>query len=123
MYNLLSQAVCRHCGHILRGRSDKQFCDDSCRNQFNNRLNREHHLLMRKVHNILRRNKKILEDIRKQGQGHVPAEMLRQEGFSFRHCTAIETQSGSPVLYYCYDEVYRWVSEEAVEVFQVRERL
>ena len=117
MYTLLSQAVCRQCGHTLRGRSDKQFCDDSCRNQFNNQLNRGHQLLMRRVHSILRRNKKILEDIRKQGKTCVPAEMLLREGFSFRHCTAVETPTGKPQVFYCYDEGYRWVNEEAIELF------
>jgi len=27
---------CLHCDHVLKGRTDKKFCDDYCRNTYNN---------------------------------------------------------------------------------------
>ncbi|MFA6947300.1 MAG: DUF2116 family Zn-ribbon domain-containing protein, partial [Pedobacter sp.] len=29
---------CLDCGAALRGRTDKKFCDDQCRSNFNNRM-------------------------------------------------------------------------------------
>ena len=32
---------CLQCDKVIRGRIDKKFCDDWCRNNFNNALNRK----------------------------------------------------------------------------------
>ena len=32
---------CLECGTAIRGRADKKFCSDQCRNQYNNTLNRD----------------------------------------------------------------------------------
>ena len=32
---------CKHCGNAVHGRLDKQFCDDQCRNTYNNKAKRK----------------------------------------------------------------------------------
>ena len=32
-------STCPECGDKLKGRADKKFCSDACRNAYNNKLN------------------------------------------------------------------------------------
>ena len=73
------ERVCLDCGAKLLGRSDKKFCSDQCRNNYNNRLNRDQNNYVRNVHAQLRRNRKILSDLLEDGHHriHRDALMLR----------------------------------------------
>ncbi|WP_315824342.1 hypothetical protein [Paraflavitalea speifideaquila] len=53
---------CPACGKPVKGRADKRFCDDYCRNNYNNQLNSDSVNYVRNVNNILRRNRRILEE-------------------------------------------------------------
>ena len=53
---------CLECGRVLMGRADKKFCNDQCRNAYNNNANKESSNLIRKVNNRLRKNYKILNN-------------------------------------------------------------
>ncbi|WP_431012719.1 DUF2116 family Zn-ribbon domain-containing protein, partial [Rahnella sp. PAMC25617] len=35
----LEKKHCLNCGNVIQGRIDKKFCDDQCRNSFNNQQN------------------------------------------------------------------------------------
>jgi len=48
--------LCLACNEPLMGRSDKKFCDDQCRNDYNNKLNSDEN-------NFMRKNRKILKAI------------------------------------------------------------
>jgi len=52
---------CFECGEPLKGRIDKKFCDDACRNSYNNRVNKDTKNLIRNTNNRLRKNYRILE--------------------------------------------------------------
>lgn len=54
---------CLACHAIIRGRSDKRFCDDGCRNAYNNKLNSASNTIIRHVNAILKKNRKILEEL------------------------------------------------------------
>ncbi len=54
---------CLACERPIKGRTDKKFCDDSCRNNYNNRLNSDATPLIRNINNILRKNRRILLDL------------------------------------------------------------
>lgn len=51
---------CLECGETILGRSDKKFCNDACRNAYNNRVNSDYTNLMRMIHNRLRNNYGLL---------------------------------------------------------------
>lgn len=51
---------CLDCGTILRGRSDKKFCDDQCRSHYNNQIKAGMQSAMKPVNAILRKNHAIL---------------------------------------------------------------
>ena len=64
------QAVknCLTCDKPLKGRSDKKFCDDYCRNNYNNQLKSITTNQMRNVNNALGKNRRILEELIPAGE-------------------------------------------------------
>ena len=54
---------CLECGDQLKGRIDKKFCSDYCRNSYNNKVNKDSKNLIRNMNNRLRKNYKILSDL------------------------------------------------------------
>jgi hypothetical protein len=99
---------CQLCGKILRGRVDKKFCNDHCRNSFNNKLKSSSKCTVRNINNALSKNRRILEYI--LGAGDEPAkankDRLIQLGFQFRYLTHLYTTRNGKVYYYCYDHGY-----------------
>jgi hypothetical protein len=98
--------VCLSCGDEIKGRSDKRFCSDYCRNTKHNELNRDSSNYVRKVNNILRRNRRILERFNPNGKSRIQGTVLMEEGFNFAYYTNIyETQKGVR-YHFCYDQGY-----------------
>lgn len=104
--------LCLDCGKPLSGRSDKKFCDDACRNNYNNKQNSDANEFVKKVNNFLRKNRRIIE-------GFVPAEgkitlsekKLKDAGFNFDYHTGIyETKTGS-VYRLCYEYGYMKIED------------
>ena len=52
---------CLLCQKTIRGRSDKKFCNDYCRNVYNNQNKSIQNNLVRNINNALGKNRKILE--------------------------------------------------------------
>ncbi len=80
--------VCLDCGLPVHGRSDKRFCDDACRNSYNNRINSFSSTLMREVNGILRKNRRILEEyLGTEKTMKVSREQLLIKGLNFDYFT------------------------------------
>ena len=62
--------TCLACGKPLKGRVDKKFCDDYCRNNYNNQQKAKgsHSNFVRNINNTLLKNRKILESILPEGE-------------------------------------------------------
>lgn len=97
---------CIECKKRIKGRADKKFCSDYCRNTYNNRLNRDKTNMMRNVHNRLRKNYRILETLNPMGKTTVSKAALQQKGFSFTYFTSIYTTKKGNVYYFVYDQGY-----------------
>ena len=106
--------ICLACDRPIKGRIDKKFCDDSCRNNYNNRLNSDSTPLIRTINNILRRNRRILFDILGGSEKPVLVEKERliAKGFHFEFFTEQFTNDKEEVYYYCYDYGYRVLKGE-----------
>lgn len=98
--------TCLECGEKLVGRSDKKFCDDACRNAYNNRQNRDQNNMMRNVHNLLRRNYRILEKLNPTGKTTVLKNQLLQEDFQFDFVTNLYTTKNGTTYFFVYDLGY-----------------
>jgi hypothetical protein len=99
---------CLSCGKAVRGRTDKKYCDDYCRNNFNNQMKGGSINLVRNINNALRRNLRILSDFLPDGEemAKTTRERLLQNGFHFNYITHTYTNKKGNVYYFCYDYGY-----------------
>ena len=104
----MAEAVkkCLDCGEPIKGRADKKFCSDLCRNNYNNKLNSDSVSLVRNINNTLRKNRRIMEEMNPEGKTKTHKSKLLEKGFDFNYYTNIyKTQKGA-VYYFCYDQGY-----------------
>lgn len=97
--------LCQSCGQILQGRTDKKFCDDGCRNNFNNQQNSIQNKEIRVINRVLKRNRAILLALLSEGKKptKVDRECLLLEGFNFRYMTHQEAGPAGQLYQICYD--------------------
>jgi len=103
--------TCHYCKKVVNGRIDKKFCDDSCRNSYNNSLNRDNISFVNKVNRILKRNRKILKRLNPEGKTKVNKEKLLTAGFNFNYFTNTYTTRNGKVYCFCYDQGFFKISE------------
>ncbi len=106
LYLSAMSAKCLECGDKIMGRADKKFCSDQCRSAYNNKLNSDHTNLMRNINNILRKNRRILEEQNPDGKGKTTGEKLAKKGFKFDYFTNMYTTKNGHTYYFCYDQGY-----------------
>ena len=105
----LNEALkCQACGDIIRGRSDKKFCNDYCRSSFNNKLKKGSHKTVRNINNALAKNRRILELLLPDGETSkkVTKEKLLQSGFQFKYLTQVYKTGNGNSYHFCYDYGY-----------------
>ena len=102
---LITPKNCLLCQKTIRGRSDKKFCNDYCRNVYNNQNKSVQNNLVRNINNALSKNRRILEDILKNGikMQKTKKEKLIQRGFNFNLCTSVYKNKKGSLYYYHYD--------------------
>ncbi|WP_418359368.1 hypothetical protein [Sphingobacterium detergens] len=113
------EKVCLECGGNIRGRSDKRFCDDSCRNTYNNKLNSDQTNLVRNVNNILRKNRRILMEVlngEEKGMLKVQREKLKRLGFDFKFHTHTITTSKGQTYNFIYEMGYLALEKDLILV-------
>ncbi|HEX5024889.1 MAG TPA: hypothetical protein VFV68_06440 [Agriterribacter sp.] len=102
------QAYCMFCNKPVKGRIDKKFCDDWCRNAHNNRRYSQTSTFVRNVNTILRRNRQILETIIPDGKEitKTPRKKLAEKGFNFQYITHTHTTKKGLTYFFCYEYGY-----------------
>ena len=106
---------CLDCGAVLKGRSDKKFCSDQCRNNYNNSINREANNLVRNVHSLLRKNRKILCDLYEGRKKKIHKDALLVSEFNMNFFTHIvENDINNIITRYCYEYGYRELNSEYI---------
>lgn len=98
--------LCQECETPLIGRRDQKFCGDYCRNTFNNRLNEDSSNYMRRINNILRKNRRILAKLNPSGKKTVDGITMAEDGFNFHYYTNIYTTKKGSQYIFCYDQGY-----------------
>jgi predicted nucleic acid-binding Zn ribbon protein len=114
-----TERSCLHCKGVINGRSDKKFCDDHCRNSYNNQRMRNKNNRMRNVNNILRRNRNILQKLTpgKTQKNTLKKESVLIHGFLFKYFTHLEEKNNGKI-YFVYDYGYRFDGEENLIVMK-----
>ncbi|PXY44447.1 hypothetical protein [Flavobacterium hydrophilum] len=99
--------TCLECAEKIVGREDKKFCSDSCRNAYNNKINKDSTNFMRNVNNKLRKNYRILCELNSEGKSKATRDKMVNKGFDFDFFTNIlQTKTGN-TYYFLYDQGYR----------------
>ncbi|TPG36363.1 hypothetical protein [Flavobacterium pectinovorum] len=99
--------TCLECSEKLVGREDKKFCSDSCRNAYNNKINKDSTNFMRNVNNKLRKNYRILSELNTDGKSKATRDKMITKGFDFDFFTnVLQTKTGN-TYYFLYDQGYR----------------
>ncbi|MEE9350466.1 MAG: hypothetical protein V3U80_10500 [Flavobacteriaceae bacterium] len=108
----MEKQQCKECGDEFKGRIDKKFCTDYCRNTYNNKINRDSKNLIRNTNNRLRKNYKVLSELNKTGKTKVSRSKLIGHNFDFNFITSIYTTKTNNVYYYVYDQGYLELDNE-----------
>lgn len=105
MKKIEEKKFCLHCGDPIRGRKDKKFCDDLCRNAHNNIQYAEKSNTVRRINRILLKNRNILEKllINEKPVARVSRLQLSTLGFAFNYYTHTRLNSKDTLYRYCYE--------------------
>jgi len=97
---------CINCGTKFAGRSDKKFCSEQCRNEYNNQLNKDVNNYVRNINNILRKNRRILSQLNPGEKTNVHKDKMLSSGFDFSYYTNTYTTKSGSIYYFCYEQGY-----------------
>jgi ferritin-like metal-binding protein YciE len=100
----LAEKTCLECSGKLIGRMDKKFCSDQCRVAYNNKLNSNTTNFIRNTNNVLRKNRRVLEELNTTGKTKVARDKLVQKGFDFNHHTSTYKTKDGSIYYFCYEQ-------------------
>lgn len=104
---------CLECGEEIKGRSDKKFCNDACRNAYNNKLNSDSYNLMRNIHNKLRKNHRILSDHQfVEGKAKTTRSKLASQDFDFEYLTHLKVYKNGAEYRFLYDIGYKYLEDD-----------
>ncbi len=103
-----NQRLCLFCAKPLKGRLDKKFCDDFCRNSYNNQQNSDQNNYVRNINNVLRKNRRLLEEQIPEGEEmkKVLKEKLAQAGFNFKYHTHQYQNQKGQTYFFSYEYGY-----------------
>ena len=112
---------CLLCEKSLRGRSDKKFCNDHCRNAFNNQNKIPLDPVVKNINQALSRNRNIIKEmIGENSLRKTARELLILSGFTFRHFTHTYRNKRGEEYFFCYD--YGWLSVSNETILLVKEK-
>ncbi len=102
-----TKKFCLTCSKQIKGRTDKKFCDDYCRNNYNNQLKSNTINLVRNINNALGKNRRILENFfGAEEMTKTTKDKLLEKGFQFKYITHTYTNKKGNVYFFCYDIGY-----------------
>lgn len=123
--NATENRSCLACGKQLKGRIDKKFCDDYCRNQYNNQLKAKTNYspYVRNINNVLMKNRRVLESILGESgkSTRIHRERLLEMGFHFKYLTHTTTTRSGKTYSYCYDFGYLPLPNDSYLVVRKKE--
>lgn len=104
--------TCSTCGQPLRGRTDKKFCNDYCRNIHHNSAQPRLPEDVKKINRILTNNRKLLDSllVNPNYPIRISRQYLLECGFHFNYFT--HTIQNYAVQYkFCYDLAFFEINE------------
>ncbi len=117
--------TCPVCHSSIRGRTDKRFCNDYCRNTYNNAKKSPQNALMRNINHQLSRNRRILLEqlTGKHTIQKTSKKKLVNAGFDLTFCTSARTAKDGTIIYGCYETAFIQLNETDVLILLEEESL
>lgn len=113
---------CLNCEKPLKGRPDKKYCNDGCRNEYFNKQKEIERKEIRKVDLALKKNRRILKELFNRNESEsVHENELEEMGFMFRYHTHhhITTSTREQREYlFCYDYAYCKIREGRYKIIK-----
>lgn len=106
------ETKCLECGESFKGRIDKKYCSDYCRNTYNNKVNRTSKNLIRNTNNRLRKNYTILTKLNISGKTKISRSKMISHNFDFNFFTQIYITKAQKTYFYVYDQGYLALDNE-----------
>jgi len=108
------ETTCLACNKIIRsGRPDKKYCNDGCRNDYNNRLMQAERAEIKGIDLILKHNRRILKEaLNGDGSKKISREQLVKKGFRFDFHTHFYTNYKKDQYVFCYDYGYLHLNDD-----------
>ncbi len=95
---------CLSCNKSVRGRADKKFCDDYCRNAYNNQARTQEPQEVKEIILLLKKNRKILEDLMgTEDMCKQPKDKFIAKGFLFDYHTHLYKNKNGNTYYFCFE--------------------
>jgi hypothetical protein len=91
--------ICINCNERFSGRSDKKFCSDYCRNQYNYGKSRYSEKDVLELHKKLRRNHRIISRVYESGCGEISLDVLCGIGYDLYFVTGVDLKTSELSLY------------------------
>lgn len=115
--------TCLTCGKPLRGRTDKKFCDAGCKNEHNNRLQRQEREAIKAIDRTLKHNRRVLRQcLGDYGTRQVPSNTLLHMGFRFDYFTHHFIDRQSRRYVFCYDYGYLTLGDGRCLIVKSRDK-
>lgn len=113
-----NKQACHYCRREIKGRTDKKFCNDSCRNAFHNETHRQQNNIMRTITNSLRRNRKIIRELLGDNNTtSVHKEQLLNNGFQKAYHTEVLVNRKGSRIYFCFEYGYQAMPDNTIRLF------
>lgn len=116
----MEKRTCPECGEPISGRIDKKFCSDMCRNTFNNKQNADSTNYVRNITNILRKNRRILEENLQGDKTTIGRQKLIDKGFNFKYYTNINLTKNNHSYVFCYEFGYLPLDNDLILIVKKR---
>ena len=108
---------CFECGKELAGRTDKRFCDHTCRCNYHNKIYREEAIYVNRINKILKTNRKIIERFNPEGRARVSKVRLEKSGFDFDFFTHLHEGQRGRIYRFIYEYGYTFRDDHTIEIF------
>ena len=95
---------CLNCQEEIIGRSDKKYCNDYCKSNFNYEQNKKkENSLFKQIDLQLKLNRRLLRDFNRAGKSTIRKEKLEAAGFNPNYFTHFWKNSKGLVYLFCYE--------------------
>ncbi|MEI8075516.1 MAG: hypothetical protein WCH78_12280 [Bacteroidota bacterium] len=116
--------LCITCRKPIKGRTDKKYCNDYCRNSYNNQVHSNCNNYIRHINSLLQKNRRILSALLSETstQTKIAHAQLVERGFLFQYSTHHVSNKKGNLYHFCYEFGYLALNETSYLVVRRKNR-